>query len=207
MKKITYHKDNKGFTLVELIVVLVILGILAALIVPALLGYIDRAKRSQDVLAAKNMLQATQAGFSELYGKGSSITKKDQNYSVVAGALPLNKNGDIRAEDTDFAKQVRATADDEPYLFIAGLGDGKEYIDKDIHKLYTVYYAVYLRDKNSKPLFYDGKSWTDTYPTKNSNNTTASGIKFQYYIISNKWGFKPDDGSYWNELKKMAGAL
>lgn len=39
-------KENKkkGFTLVELIVVLVILAILAALLVPALTGYIDKAK-------------------------------------------------------------------------------------------------------------------------------------------------------------------
>ena len=32
-----------GFTLVELIVVLVILAILAALLIPALTGYIDKA--------------------------------------------------------------------------------------------------------------------------------------------------------------------
>ena len=37
-------KDKKGFTLVELIVVLVILAILAALLVPALTGYIDKAR-------------------------------------------------------------------------------------------------------------------------------------------------------------------
>ena len=38
-------KDKKGFTLVELIVVLVILAILAALLIPALTGYIDKANR------------------------------------------------------------------------------------------------------------------------------------------------------------------
>ena len=37
-------KKNRGFTLVELIVVLVILAILAAVLLPALLGYIDKAK-------------------------------------------------------------------------------------------------------------------------------------------------------------------
>ena len=41
-----YSKNKKrGFTLVELIVVLVILAILAALLIPALTGYIDKAKK------------------------------------------------------------------------------------------------------------------------------------------------------------------
>ena len=39
--------DKKGFTLVELIVVLVILAILAALLIPALTGYIDKARNSR----------------------------------------------------------------------------------------------------------------------------------------------------------------
>lgn len=38
-----------GFTLVELIVVLVILAILAALLIPALTGYIDKAKQKRIV--------------------------------------------------------------------------------------------------------------------------------------------------------------
>ena len=36
--------DRKGFTLVELIVVLMILSILAALLIQSLTGYIDKAK-------------------------------------------------------------------------------------------------------------------------------------------------------------------
>lgn len=45
-------KNNKrrGFTLVELIVVLVILAILAALLIPALTGYIDKAKKTRSSL-------------------------------------------------------------------------------------------------------------------------------------------------------------
>lgn len=46
LKKLWNKKnDKKGFTLVELIVVLIILAILAALLIPALTGYIDKAKK------------------------------------------------------------------------------------------------------------------------------------------------------------------
>ncbi len=42
-------KNKKGFTLVELIVVLVILAILAALLIPTLTGYIDKANKEKVV--------------------------------------------------------------------------------------------------------------------------------------------------------------
>ena len=46
------NKKKKGFTLVELIVVLVILAILAAILIPALLGYIDRAREKKDIFVS-----------------------------------------------------------------------------------------------------------------------------------------------------------
>ncbi|WP_455501934.1 type II secretion system protein [Gemmiger sp.] len=77
MKKI---KETRGFTLVELIVVLVILAVLAALLVPALTGYIDKAKKSQVIAETRMLHTAIQTEMSELYAK-----PEWQNYAGVNG--------------------------------------------------------------------------------------------------------------------------
>lgn len=61
-------KQNKGFTLVELIVVLVILAILAAILIPALLGYIDRARQQENVRKIHEMQIAATSALVEYHG-------------------------------------------------------------------------------------------------------------------------------------------
>ena len=59
MEKVIMNKKNRrGFTLVELIVVLVILAILASLLIPALTGYVTKAKK-QAVITSCNTLGDT----------------------------------------------------------------------------------------------------------------------------------------------------
>lgn len=60
-------KNNKGFTLVEMIVVMVILTVLAAILIPGLLGWIDEARGKQYVLSARSVYMAVQAIESEKY--------------------------------------------------------------------------------------------------------------------------------------------
>ena len=67
-----------GFTLVELIVVLVILAILAALLIPALTGYIDKAKNKKIVAETRQIVTAAQTLFDEDYGAGYATDKKAQ---------------------------------------------------------------------------------------------------------------------------------
>lgn len=71
--------NKKGFTLVELIVVLVILAILAALLIPALTGYIDKAKEKQIVAQTRQAVMAAQTLVDEEYAKATPV------YSNVTG--------------------------------------------------------------------------------------------------------------------------
>ncbi len=59
--------------------VLVILAILAAALVPALMGYIDRAREKKDIYYAKACLDAAQAGFADVDAVGSSVGEAVKN--------------------------------------------------------------------------------------------------------------------------------
>lgn len=72
-----------GFTLVELIVVLVILAILAALLIPALTGYIDRAKEKNVIAETRQVVMAAQTITDEVYGEKTNVSSTDLKLSAV----------------------------------------------------------------------------------------------------------------------------
>lgn len=51
-------RDRSGFTLIEIMVVIVILGLLAALVVPKLIGRTEEAKKTQARVQIRNIEQA-----------------------------------------------------------------------------------------------------------------------------------------------------
>lgn len=56
-------KNNKGFTLIELIIVIAILGILAAIAIPRFSKVQMNSKKNADVVTAKNIAKAVQTAY------------------------------------------------------------------------------------------------------------------------------------------------
>ncbi|MDE7099285.1 MAG: type II secretion system GspH family protein [Ruminococcus sp.] len=64
---------KKGFTLIELIVVIAIIGVLAAILVPTMLGYVKKSKLSSANTSASSIYKAINSALTELDEEGIDI--------------------------------------------------------------------------------------------------------------------------------------
>lgn len=118
-------KDKRGVTLVELIVVLVILAILASVLIPSLIGYIDKAKQRAVIAEARDVWTASQAALSECYAMypesfaasckftstidGKKMTKLGRISNGALHALQKNPNDPTEAGTSSRATNRRPT--------------------------------------------------------------------------------------------------
>ena len=111
---------KKGFTLVELIVVLVILAVLAAMLVPALTGYIKKARQEKEYQTAAEVLTAAQALVTEYYGKTptspSTDSAKDWVVGTDTGATQDRIHTLVGLKDSDFTLTSANITVDSNYI-------------------------------------------------------------------------------------------
>ncbi|MDD6400154.1 MAG: type II secretion system protein [Lachnospiraceae bacterium] len=81
--------NNKGFSLVELIIVIAIMAILAGAIAPALIRYIDRSRKSNDINACKSIKTAFETALTneDLY---SELTTGVTTYTITEASTTVS---------------------------------------------------------------------------------------------------------------------
>lgn len=94
MKKKQKTTGNKGFSLVELIVVIAIMAVLVAVLAPAMLKYVENSRKSTDASTVAGVVSTAQA------------TIIDSN--VAAGQYKITVNGGDGCKVTDAATNDEA---------------------------------------------------------------------------------------------------
>ena len=83
MNKIRNRKNNKGFSLVELIIVIAIMAILAGILIPQFVKYISSSKVSGDIQQAENIYNAVAAQYADSQGNAPTGMTYDGNKHIV----------------------------------------------------------------------------------------------------------------------------
>ncbi len=77
-------KDNKGFSLVELIIVIAIMAVLVGVLAPQFIKYVEQSRRSRDIQTAQEIREAVLAAIADgkISGNGNNTAYSTLSPSV-----------------------------------------------------------------------------------------------------------------------------
>ena len=135
-------KSNKGFSLVELIIVIAIMAILAAAIAPALIRYINKARRADDLTAAGEIVSAANTAMTNEAANDEIMQAASTGNAISTAIATIDGSGVTCTGYSAFGVELNKTLPN---------GAPKKY-KKDGSSAYELYYSAdrfYVTTDNS----------------------------------------------------------
>lgn len=107
LKFLNKKKDNKGFSLVELIIVVAIMAILVGLLAPQYLKYVEKSRKSADASNLNEMVQAVQ-----VYAADADTTLPKGSYTITIGTTSTTLTPDAADTKGEFTKALQQAVPD-----------------------------------------------------------------------------------------------
>lgn len=197
-----YSKNKKrGFTLVELIVVLVILAVLAALLIPALTGYIDKSKRDQVIAETRMLHQAVQTEMVEIYGSNTNWKPANKGSATIASATnqaiygsSLLAGAQQRYNEIVNLSEVKSLQSNGNGKFFAFIQSNAK-VHALVYNSGRGYIGVYFSDTQQYAAYKIGEK-TDTSMGTISDANLAAYYGYVYYNYIYDATVNPNTGKY-----------
>lgn len=100
-------KDNKGFTLVELVIVVAILAILVGILAPQYTKYVEKSRKAADASNLENLVTAFKTAASD---GNDQIPANTYTFEITASGTTLTSGTITYDETTDIGKVITSYA-------------------------------------------------------------------------------------------------
>lgn len=156
MKRETKRRNNKGFSLVELIIVIAIMAILAGILAPQFIKYIGKSRVSTDIQNAQQIATALSAEFAD--------TERTDPVGTATAPISITSTTaekgwtDGTTDATSTTRAIKAVLGGTPTSKVKSSANFAYYVDKDGGV--TVYVV-------------DGDNKTELYPSQPSDGDWA----------------------------------